>query len=50
MHIAATGPIAVNREDISDEIIANEKEIYLAAKLSKQRLNSTSKQNMVKEL
>ena len=28
MHIAASGPIAVNIEDVSEEILASEKEIY----------------------
>ena len=28
MHIAASGPIAVNKEDVSAEVLASEKEIY----------------------
>ena len=28
MHIAASGPIAVNKEDVSTEVLASEKEIY----------------------
>ena len=28
MHIAASGPISVNKEDVSSEILASEKEIY----------------------
>ena len=28
MHIAATAPIAIKREDVADEIISKEKEIY----------------------
>jgi elongation factor Ts len=30
MHIAASGPIAVNKEDVSAEVLASEKEIYAA--------------------
>tara|TARA_B100000029_G_C17399359_1_gene896458 strand:- start:76 stop:696 length:621 start_codon:yes stop_codon:yes gene_type:complete len=45
MHIAAACPIAVNREDISDEIIRNEKEIY-----TEQARNSGKPDNIIEKM
>ena len=45
MHIAASSPLAVNREDIPDEIIANEKEIY-----SEQAKKSGKPENIIEKM
>ncbi len=45
MHIAATAPLAVNREDISDEIISKEKEIF-----KDQALQSGKPENIVEKM
>ena len=45
MHIAATAPLAVRREDISDEIISKEKEIF-----KEQALQSGKPENIVEKM
>ena len=45
MHIAATGPLAVSREEISDDIISKEKEIF-----KDQALQSGKPENIVEKM
>tara|TARA_B100000614_G_scaffold143899_2_gene127960 strand:+ start:524 stop:1138 length:615 start_codon:yes stop_codon:yes gene_type:complete len=45
MHIAATGPLAISREEISDEIISKEKEIF-----KEQALQSGKPENIVEKM
>ena len=45
MHIAATAPLAVNREDISDEVVSNEKEIF-----KDQALKSGKPENIIEKM
>ena len=45
MHIAATAPLAVNRENISDEIISKEKEIF-----KDQALKSGKPENIIEKM
>tara|TARA_B110000014_G_C20126724_1_gene601035 strand:- start:3604 stop:4221 length:618 start_codon:yes stop_codon:yes gene_type:complete len=45
MHIAATGPISIKREDVSEDIISKEKEIY-----KEQALKSGKPENIVEKM
>ncbi len=45
MHIAATAPIAIKREDVSEEIVSKEKEIY-----KEQALQSGKPENIVEKM
>jgi len=45
MHIAASAPIAVNREEVSDEILIREKDIY-----SEQAKNSGKPDNIIQKM
>tara|TARA_B100001123_G_scaffold431545_1_gene553160 strand:- start:765 stop:1382 length:618 start_codon:yes stop_codon:yes gene_type:complete len=45
MHIAATAPISIKREDVSEEIISKEKEIY-----KEQALQSGKPENIVEKM
>ena len=45
MHIAATSPIGINREDISSDVIEKEKEIY-----RDQALQSGKPENIVEKM
>lgn len=45
MHIAATNPVAVSREEVPDEVIAREKEIYI-----QQGLESGKPENIVEKM
>jgi elongation factor Ts len=45
MHIAATNPVAVTREEVPDNIISREKEIYI-----QQALDSGKPQNIVEKM
>ncbi len=45
MHIAATAPLAVNREDISDEVVSKEKEIF-----KDQALKSGKPENIIEKM
>ena len=45
MHIAATSPLAINREDISDEIISKEQEIF-----KDQALKSGKPENIIEKM
>jgi len=45
MHIAAANPVAVNREDVPEELVAREKEIYI-----QQGLDSGKPENIVEKM
>lgn len=45
MHIAASSPVSVTREDVPDEIVAREKEIYI-----QQGLDSGKPENIVEKM
>ena len=45
MHIAATSPLAVNREDISDDVVSKEKEIF-----KEQALQSGKPENIIEKM
>ncbi|MCK5437680.1 MAG: translation elongation factor Ts, partial [Desulfobulbaceae bacterium] len=45
MHIAASAPIAVKREEISEELVSREKDIYV-----KQALDSGKPENIVEKI
>lgn len=45
MHIAASAPVAVKREDISEELVSREKDIYI-----KQALDSGKPENIVEKI